>query len=390
MSLSRRAFVRSLGLGGTGTLSGAFIAARGREAGEFEFGAAAADTDAIRISSNENPLGPGKAAVDAITAQFDQTGRYPFNSRQKDSDLRAAIAKMFSAKGENVVLGAGSGEILRNATRAFTSASAAVVTANPSFATCASTAQQIGSPVKFVELDGNLKLDLDKMAQASVGAGLVFFCNPNNPSATVHGHQAVADFVARVRKESPNTYILIDEAYHDYVTDPAYKTAADIALTTPNVFVARTFSKAYGMAGLRSGYAVGQPDTIKKLARFAMPYNNNVMVVAAAIASLNDPAHIAAERDRNTAVRKFTVDFFKNAGYKVADSQTNFLFVNLGRPAKEFRDACAQHNVHVGRDFPPLEKTWSRVSIGTMDEMKKATAVFAKVLGTTTTSQQQR
>jgi histidinol-phosphate aminotransferase len=140
------------------------------------------------------------------------------------------------------------------------------------------------------------------------------------------------------------------------------------------------------MAGMRSGYAVGQPDTIKKLARFAMPYNNNVMVVAAAVASLGDQAHIAAERDRNTAARTFTIDFFKNAGYKVADSNTNFIFVNLNRTAKEFRDACATHGVQVGRDFPPLEKTWSRISIGTMDEMKKATAVFAKVLGTTTTT----
>ncbi|MFN8063068.1 MAG: histidinol-phosphate transaminase [Vicinamibacterales bacterium] len=377
-------------MGGSGTLSGAFFAARGREAGEVGVGAVAADTEAVRLSSNENPLGPGKKAMDAILANFDQTGRYPFNSRLLDRHLKDAVAKMYGAKSDNVVLGAGSGEILRNATRAFTSASAAVVTAHPSFATCAETAKQIGSPVKYVELGATMQIDLDKMAEAAKGAGLVFFCNPNNPSATVHGAKAVADFVTRVRKESPSTFILIDEAYHDYVTDPNYHSAYEIALSTPNVFIARTFSKAYGMAGMRSGYAVGQPETIKQLARFSMPYNNNVPVVAAAIASLEDQAHIAEERERNTAARKFTLDFFKTAGFKATDSQTNFIFVNLGRPAKEFRDACAQHNVVVGRDFPPLEKTWSRISIGTMDEMKKATAVFAKVLGTTTTTSASR
>jgi histidinol-phosphate aminotransferase len=104
------------------------------------------------------------------------------------------------------------------------------------------------------------------------------------------------------------------------------------------------------------------------------------------MASIKDQAYITKERERNTAVRKFTMDFFKNAGFKATDSQANFIFVNLNRTAKEFRDACAQSGVQVGRDFPPMEKTWSRVSIGTMAEMQKATAVFAKVLGAPTTS----
>ena len=111
-------------------------------------------------------------------------------------------------------------------------------------------------------LDDNLRIDIDKLVEASKGAGLVFFCNPNNPTATVHGAATVADFVKRVRAASPDTVILIDEAYHDYVTDPSYKTAMDIAKSTPKVFVTRTFSKAYGMAGLRVGYAVGDKELI--------------------------------------------------------------------------------------------------------------------------------
>lgn len=392
MSLSRRAFVRSLGVGATGAYSGALVAARGREAWEAETGyragtfALADPADVIRISSNENPLGPGKTAMDAILAQFDQTGRYPFNSRHRMVHLADDLAKMYSVKSENVVLGAGSGEILRNAVRAFTSPSKPLVTAHPSFGSPAQVAQLIGTPVKNVELDANQKIDLAKMAEAAKGAGLVFFCNPNNPTATVHGKDAVAEFVARIRRESPDTAILIDEAYHDYVTDPSYATAAPVAMEQPKVFIARTFSKAYGMAGLRLGYAVGQTETIKALARYSMPYNANVPVVAAAMASIKDQAYITKERERNTAVRKFTLDFFKNAGFKATDSQANFIFVNLNRPAKEFRDGCAQSGVQVGRDFPPMEKTWSRISIGTMAEMQKATAVFAKVLGAPATS----
>jgi histidinol-phosphate aminotransferase len=152
------------------------------------------------------------------------------------------------------------------------------------------------------------------------------------------------------------------------------------------VFVTRTFSKAYGMAGLRAGYAVGQADTIKALARHRLTFGTNVLAVAAAVASLGDPAHIEKERKRNTEVRKFTMDFFAAAGFKPTDSQTNFLFVDLGRPAKQLREACKEHKVMVGRDFPPFEKTHARISIGTMEEMRRATEVFGKVLGAPTTT----
>jgi histidinol-phosphate aminotransferase len=186
--------------------------------------------------------------------------------------------------------------------------------------------------------------------------------------------------VQRVRASSPETVILIDEAYHDYVTDPSYASAIPIALKTPNVFVARTFSKAYGMAGLRIGYAIGAVDTMKPLARLKMPYNVSVFGVAAALAALNDTKHIEDERQRNTEVRAFTIKALDELGCKCTDSQGNFLFVDVGRPAADFRDACAKHGVMVGRDFPPYEKTHARISLGTMDEMKKATAVFRSVL----------
>ena len=135
------------------------------------------------------------------------------------------------------------------------------------------------------------------------------------------------------------------------------------------------------MAGLRLGFGCGHPETIQKLRRFSLSANANILAIACAVASLRDPAHIEQERERNKKVRRFTLEFFESAGYRSTDTQTNFLFVNLGRPAKEFREACAKDKIFVARDFPPMEKTHCRISVGTMDEMQRATAVFANVLG---------
>ena len=337
----------------------------------------------IRISSNENPLGPGPKVLEAITREFPEAGRYPFNSTPADRALVEALAAHHKGKPENVTLGAGSQEILKNAVRAFTTAQRGLVTATPTFENPTGIARRLGHPVKEIRVDGEFRLDLEPMIAAAPGAGLVFFNNPNNPTATVHGAKAVTDFVTRIRKASPETVILIDEAYHEYVTDPAYATAVPLALSTPNVLVVRTFSKAYGMAGMRIGYAVAHADTIRQLARYKMPYNVSVFGVAAAMAALADPAHLEAERARNTAVRAFTVKTLEDLGCKCTASEGNFLFTDLHRPARAFRDACASQGVMVGRDFPPFEQTHARISIGTMDEMRRAADVFRAVLKTT-------
>ena len=334
----------------------------------------------IKISSNENPLGPGKTVLDAIMNEFPEAGRYPFNSTPNEGKLVETVASLNKAKPENVVMGAGSQEILKSAVRAFTSPFRPLVTAAPTFENCTGLCRRLGHPVYEVKVDSQFRLNLEEMLSVVRGAGLVFLNNPNNPTATVHSLKAVQNFVERVKRISPDTVILIDEAYHDYVTDPAYQTAIPLALSTPNVFVARTFSKAYGMAGMRIGYAIGDADTIKPLARLKMPYNVSVFGIAAAIAALNDPKHIADERARNTQVRAFTVKAFEELGCKATDSQGNFIFVDIGRPAREFRDACANSWVQVGRDFPPFEHSHVRVSIGTMAEMQRATTVFREVL----------
>ncbi len=393
MSLSRRRLFQRFG---ASPLQNEWIAARGREAAvaegsALEFAQAprgASNANTIRIASNENPLGPGQHVIDVIVSKFPEAGRYPFNAREQEPVLVKALAGRYGVANNQVVLGPGSGEILSNAVRAFTSPAKPLATAWPTFENPRDTARKIGTEVRAIPLDANLKIDIDKLVEASTGAGLVFFCNPNNPTATVHSGDAVADFIKRVRTASPDTVILIDEAYHEYVTDPSYRSAMDIAKSTPKVFVSRTFSKAYGMAGLRVGFGVGDAEVMKRLGEFRMPYAVNLPGIAAAVTAFNNQAHIDQEKARNTSVRSFTVKAFEQMGFKATDSQTNFIFVNINRPVEAFRNACREAGVLVGRDFPPYEKTHCRISIGTQAEMDRAVGVFKKVLGSQTNTNQ--
>jgi histidinol-phosphate aminotransferase len=394
MPLSRRVFVQTLGVGAAGVLTSSYIGARGREHSVWslvETPLGAVQPGMIVLSSNENPLGPGKTVLDAVRGAFGPNGgapgRYPFNG---GPELVEAIAHKFKVKNENVVLGCGSTQILRSATHLFTSKDKALVGTIPTYEECAGYAEMMGHPVRGVSLDSEFRIDLDKMAAAAKGAGLVFYCNPNNPTATYVGAKATREFIAKVNRESPDTTILVDEAYYDYVTDPDHDTHVPIAIENPRVIVARTFSKAYGMAGLRMGYAIGHVDTIKKMADWdagAGTSSLNLLALHAGHTAIGqDPSYLATERGRNTAVRDFTMKWFAERGMKPTDSQANFMFVNIGRPAKEFREACKAKGVLVARDFPPFEKTHCRISFGTMDEMQKAVKVFGEVLGKTSTA----
>lgn len=389
MSLTRRRLFT--GMFEAAPASHDWVSARGREAmmaGHAE-AQAGAGAKMIRISSNENPLGPGQHVLDAIVGKFPEASRYPFNATQTEGALIDALAQKFGATRDHIVLGPGSGDILSHAVRAFTSPAKPLVTAWPSFEAPRDMAKKIGSTVREVGFDAALRIDLAALVEASKGAGLVFFCNPNNPTSTVHGKTAVADTVRAIRTASPDTVILIDEAYHDYVTDAAYESAIPLALATPNVFVTRTFSKAYGMAGLRAGYAIGAPAAIKKVGAFKMPYGLGTLTLGGAMVSLANQPHIDAERARNTEVKAFTVKALADVGVTGADSQANFLFMRINRPAAGFRDACRAAGVLVGRDFPPFEKEYCRISIGTLDEMQRAVAVFKTVLaGAPSTSRQ--
>ena len=376
-------------MSGAGLLTTSFIVGRGREAMAFE-GAEQApalfDDGIIRISSNENARGPGKSTIGALhNAISPRNGRgYPPDNMNQ---LGATIADFYKVNRDRVIMGTGSGPILEAATRAFCAADKPLVSAAPSYATSEQTARRIGAPVKLVPVDKSLGLDLDAMAEAAKGAGMVYVCNPNNPTGTVHDAATIEKFVRKVKQDSPNTAILIDEAYIDYTHDNTVKTAMPLTQEFAGVFVTRSYSKAHGMAGLRLGYGIGQQETMQQISRAWSLGSINTLTSAAGIASLNDQAHIAEEKAENARVRDFTLSAFKKMGYEAADCHTNCIFVDLkGRNAQQFREACAKMKVTIGRDFPPFEKSHTRISLGTMEEMKQATAVFQRVLTSSSTS----
>lgn len=387
MSVSRRSFVKSVGAGGAGALLAPFITARGQEALAGEVAAAwpadlanelrLAAPAAIKLDSNENPNGPCAASLEAVRSNLlGGSSRYP--GRWVEA-LRQGLAASLDLPPENLLPGCGSGEILRMTVYAFTSPTRPLVTGAPSFEDPTHHAATIGSPVVAVPVDAQLRLDLAGMAEAARGAGLVFLCNPNNPTGTVHGAGAVQDFVRRVLRASPETTVLIDEAYHEYVEDPTYATAIPLAMENPRVVVCRTFSKVHGMAGLRVGYAIGHPETLKAMDRHRLRNAVNVLGASAALASLAERDHIERERRLNREAREFTRRGFENIGYRVGPSEANFLMVDVRRDSRDFQAACRRYDVLVGRPFPPLT-THARISIGTMEEMQLAVEIFRKVL----------
>jgi histidinol-phosphate aminotransferase len=391
MAFSRRQFVQTAAVGAGAALT-SNVWGRGRENSvwsAFEAELQAVEKGVICIASNENPVGPGKKVMDSLRALL-EGGTKPGRYSNQTGQLTEAICAHFKVKPENVLLSEGSTEILRAATQVFTAKTKPLVGTIPTYEECAGYAELIGNPVHGVKLSSEFKIDLDPFLAQSKGAGLVFYCNPNNPTATYVGAKATRDFLSKLNSASPETTVLIDEAYFDYVTDPDHETHVPLAVENPRIIVARTFSKAYGMAGLRQGYAIAHPDTIKKMRPWVGSSGTgslNVFGMAAAtVAIAQDASFTTNERNRNKAVRNMATKWFNDHGMKPTDCQANFMFVNIGTPAKAFREACRAKGVMVARDFPPFEKTHARITLGTMEEMTKAVQVFGEVLAKKSTA----
>src|SRR5438067_2687242 len=391
MAISRRQFVQTAGIGAGAALT-SNVWGRGRENSVWsaiEPNLQAVERNVICIGSNENPVGPGKKVLDTLRTLL-EGGAKPGRYSNQSGELTDAICAHFKVKPENVLVSEGSTEILRAATQVFTSKTKALVGTIPTYEECAGYAELIGNPVRGVKLNAEFKLDPDAMLPAAKGAGLVFYCNANNPAATYVGAKATRDFLSKLNSASPETTILVDEAYFDYVTDPDHETHVPIAVENPRVIVARTFSKAYGMAGLRQGYAIAHADTIKKLRPWVGSGGTgslNVFGMAAATAAIQQDAGFTTnERNRNKGVRDMVTKWFADRGMKPTDCQANFMFVNIGTPAKAFREACRAKNGMVARDFPPFHQTHARISLGTMEEMQKAVQVFGEILAKKSTA----
>jgi histidinol-phosphate aminotransferase len=369
IALSRRSFAGTLGLAaGAALLESPFL--RIAEAAARE----PRPADAILLNSNENPYGPSPKALGAYVQAGNVASRYPDSL---EDEMRAAIAKHHGVAVEQVVLGCGSSQILQMADEAFAGPGRRVVAAEPTFEAVLLYANAIRADGVKVPLTPDFRHDLPKMAAAAgAGAGLVYVCNPNNPTGTIVTGDELAAFVASV---PPSVTILVDEAYHHFVEDPRYRSAVEFLGKAPNVVVARTFSKIYGMAGLRLGYAVGSKERIEAMAGFASFSNANAGVLAAALASLADPDLVPRQRKLMNDTRRWLVAEIEKQGRRTIPSETNFVMIDVGGDVAPVIAAFRKRNILVGRKFPSLPN-WLRITIGKPDEMRAFTTALAEIV----------
>lgn len=299
--------------------------------------------------------------------------RYPF---EQNDLLIAKLAKLHGVKAEQILLGDGSGEILKLCAETFTGPNKGkLVAADPTFEAILNHGEVAGAEVVKVPLTTGYGHDLDKMAAAAT-RGLVYICNPNNPTASITPKDALREFIA---KTVPETMILVDEAYFHYADSADYETVVPLIQDHPNLIVARTFSKIYGMAGLRCGYGVGQKEAIERLRSHQAWDSVNIMALVAAGASLDDPNQVPNSRRLTNETRAFVVRELDHLGYKSIPSQANFIMIDMKRPVLPLIEALKEHNVHVGRLFSPLPQHM-RLTIGKKTEMETFLATFRRII----------
>jgi histidinol-phosphate aminotransferase len=326
----------------------------------------------VRLSSNENPYGPSPKALKAMTDSFGLSCRYP---DEHNDELIDALAKLNGVNRDQIVLGDGSSEILKLCAETFTGPTQGkLVAADPTFEALLNYARVNGAAVVKVPLTSRFSHDLPKMT-AAAKQGLIYICNPNNPTASITPKNELGDFIA---KTSRQTMILVDEAYFHYADSPDYESVIPMVKDHPNLIVARTFSKIYGMAGLRCGYCVAQKETIERIRPHQMWDSVNCMALAAATASLNDPDQVANGRRLNSDAKTFVTGELDKMGYKLIPSQANFIMFDVKRPVVPLIKALKERSVQVGRLFPALPNHM-RLTIGKKTEMETFLSTFRQV-----------
>lgn len=369
-NLSRRRFAQLLGAGAAAALTRPSLAVA-REAPKGE-----AVSRLVRLSSNENPYGPSAKALKAVTDAFDLACRYPDDNADVLID---ALARHNRVEANQILLGAGSGEILKICATAFTGPSTdgragTAVVADPTFEPIANIARERGAELVKVPLTSNYAHDLEKMLDALKG-GLVYICNPNNPTASITPKAQLGEFIMKAPQD---TMVLVDEAYHHYVESADYESVIPLIADHPNLLVARTFSKIYGMAGLRCGYCIGQADVIARLRPLQLNDGVNITALVAATMSLADAEQVANGKRMNKQARGFTVSELERMGYQSIPSEANFIMFDLKQPVVPFIEEMKQRDVHVGRLFPTLPNHM-RVTIGKKREMERFVSAFREV-----------
>lgn len=328
--------------------------------------------DTLRLNSNENPLGLAPAARRAIVEGLGEANRYPRRGRV---DLIEALAQLNRLAPENIVLGNGSTEVLQMAVQALADPGAALILADPTF----EDVPWYGEPFRYrlqkVALDTRRAHDIGRMRERAAATGtraLVYICNPNNPTGTL---TPSVEIDAWIEAAPEQTYFLVDEAYYEYCLSPDYWSCVKWIGERPNVVVTRSFSKIYGMAGMRLGYGLAHPETAERLRRFIGRNNANQLALVAAIASLADKDLIARSRQANARAMGILHECLEELDLEYMPSYTNFVMHRINGQHETYRKRMEEQGVRVGRPFPPL-LDHNRISIGTPDEMERFTSVL--------------
>ena len=327
--------------------------------------------DAVIINANENPLGPCKAALDAIAGIAPLGGRYDRSGIQ--DKFIAAYAEQQGVKPENVAVYAGSGEPLHYTVLAFTSPTRGLVTADPSYESPVVAAKVMGAPVHKVPLTAAVGHDVKALVAADPNAGVIYICNPNNPTGTITPRE---DILWALANKPAGSILLVDEAYIHLSNE---QSVVDQVVAGKDLIVLRTFSKIYGMAGIRCGVAMGRPDLLDKLQAYyqnAMP----VTALAAAYASITDPDLIPTRKKLIGDTRRDTLAWLTANGFKpIGESQSNCFMIDTGRDAHGVIAGMRAEKVYIGRVWPVWPKA-VRISVGTPEDMAAFKTAFKKVM----------
>ena len=326
-------------------------------------------SDYVRISSNENPMGPSKEGIEALVKVAPQAWRYSPNG--EEGELLKTIAEIEGVPADHIALYGGSSDPLFRTACAYTSPTRSWTMADPGYAGGAPAF--IGSKVNKVSLRKDYSHDVEAMMKADPEAGVYYVCNPNNPSGTLTPRK---DFEYLLANKKKDAIVLSDEAYIHFSSNA--QPANDMVAAGKDVIVLRTFSKIYGMAGIRAGFAMGRPDLLAKLRPFGVGFLP-VPAVACATASLKVKSLIADRRTINKDIRSATFEFLEKKGIKYIPSEANFFMMEVGRPGAEYAKLMADQKVIIGRVWPAWP-TMVRVTVGTAEEMAKFRAGVDKIL----------
>jgi|HubBroStandDraft_6_1064221.scaffolds.fasta_scaffold41326_2 histidinol-phosphate aminotransferase len=374
MPISRRKFVRNIAGGAVAAASLPPLADLAM-ADILSASRASEPHGPIILSRNENAYGPSQKVIVSMQDSLQYANRYPDPAV---SALHDRIAQSHSIKSERLVLGCGSGEILSITASAYLGAGQKLIMALPTFEAIGRCAKSLGAEVVEVPLARNYSHDLPAMlARADASTGLVYICNPNNPTGTLTPRKDLESFI---RKLPPTTTVLIDEAYHHYVEPTGdYSSFIDNPMDDDRIIVCRTFSKVFGLAGIRVGYAVGAPERIRALAARRLPEGLNAVGARAALVAYDDIEYVQMSAKRNADDRQ---EFFNQANARMIkgiDSHTNFAMLPTERDAAEVIEHFKKNNVLIARLFPSMH-TYIRVSFGTPPEMKEFWRVWGLML----------